>query len=260
MSDVGVDIVNAKLKIPVKGAGQQRLFSPSALRTAIGGKLSVEKGNVAVQALDGVSFSLRPGEHLGLMGHNGAGKTTLLRLLAGIYPATSGTVSIRGDVGCLINMSLGMSEDMTAIACVKYFANFVASRRLDWQDLLEDIAEFTELGDFMNMPLRTYSAGMRTRLIAGLVTADRHDVLIMDEAIGAGDAAFQSRFQKRLTGFLDDAKILILASHSVELLRQYCTVGMVLSHGKMEFVGPINEAIDRHFGEYVYLNDEPKDL
>lgn len=244
-----VTVENVSLNIPVFMPGQMRLFRKTNLGFTVGGRIERSEKRVFVHALSDLSFRLGPGDHLGLLGHNGAGKTTLLKLLAGIYPPTRGTVRIDGSIGCLINVSIGMTEDMTGYECVRYYAQVVAAGARPWREIADEVAEFTELGDFMAMPIRTYSAGMRTRLAAAIITCERHDILLLDELIGAGDAGFQAKFKSRLEDFIEYASILVLASHSSDLLRQYCKYGLVMNKGQAAFLGPIEQAIAFHEGE-----------
>jgi ABC-2 type transport system ATP-binding protein/lipopolysaccharide transport system ATP-binding protein len=245
---VHIELDRVSLNIPVS-LGQRRLFRKSTLTSAVGGRLTAQKDTIVVDALNDVSIKLSRGEHLGLIGHNGAGKSTLLKLIAGIYPPSRGNVQVEGSIGCLINMNLGMSEDMSGYEYVRYFASILSKNQMDWEDLAKDVADFTELGDFMEMPIRTYSLGMRTRLAAALITAEKHDILLIDEGIGAGDAKFQAKFRSRLTNFLEQAQMLVIASHSMDLLLKYCTKGLILNKGSVEYLGPIQDALERQFGK-----------
>ncbi|HZP76268.1 MAG TPA: ABC transporter ATP-binding protein [Pseudolabrys sp.] len=231
------------MNIPVFMPGQQRFLRPSNLLPKIGGRISSENGKISVNALKKVTLDLNERENLALIGHNGAGKSTLLKVIAGIYPPSTGKVDVVGSVGCLLELGLGMSEDMTGLECVRYRAAVFANNLSDWRLIAEEIAEFTELGDYMQMPIRTYSSGMRARLAAALTTAWPRDILIIDEGIGAGDAAFQSRFSARLNRFMEQARLLIMASHDPGLLELYCTRGAVMEHGEIKFHGDLADAL-----------------
>lgn len=244
MDAVSVDLEDVSLNIPVFMPGQQRLIRKSALVSKIGGRIDTSRGNVCVEALRHVTFSLKERENLALIGHNGAGKSTLLKVIADIYPVSSGTVAVKGQIGCLLSMGLGMTDDMTGLECVKHQCVIIQQHLGDWRDVAEDIAEFTELGPYMNMPIRTYSNGMRARLAAALATAWQKDILLVDEGIGAGDAAFHEKFQARVTRFMEQARLLIAASHSTELLRRYCRTGLVMEHGNITFHGDLDEALE----------------
>jgi ABC-type polysaccharide/polyol phosphate transport system ATPase subunit len=244
MTDCSVSLRHLQLSIPVFPANQQRLFRKPAFLTSVGGHLDRQKGKVYVQALRNVSFEVRRGEHLALIGHNGAGKTTLLKTIAGIYPPTEGEVVTRGSIGCLFDIGAGMAPEMTALEYVRLYHMVHSTPSESWEKLVEDITEFTELGNFLEMPIRTYSEGMRTRLTAGLATAWQRDILLVDEGIGAADAAFQDKFERRVNRLLKSAGLLVIASHAVKLLRQYCTRGLVLQHGEVRMIGELEEALD----------------
>ena len=221
-----------------------RLIRKPSFLSPVGGNLENRAGKVYVQALRDVSFELRHGEHLALIGHNGAGKTTLLKLIAGVYPPSAGEVVIEGTIGALFNMGIGQSPEMTGHEYIKFYHAIFSTPADDRNELIADIVNFTELDQFLDLPIRTYSDGMRTRLMAALATAWRRDIFLLDEGIGAGDAAFQSKFSRRVNTLLESAGLLIIASHSPDLLRKYCTRGLVLKHGEVRMIGGLEEALD----------------
>jgi ABC-2 type transport system ATP-binding protein len=237
-------VKNVDLSIPLMGPGRNRLLQSSLIKAAVGGKFNQQNGKVHVQALRNVSFELQEGDHLGLIGHNGAGKTTLLKVLAGIYPPSSGEVAVRGSVGCLFDVDAGITPEMTGYECIKLQHLIFGDPRQDWQDLAEEVASFTELGHFLELPIRTYSAGMRARLVAAIATAWRRDILLIDEGIGAGDQSFQDKFSRRVNELLESAGLLVIASHTAELLRKYCTKAIVLVHGEVRKSGTLDEALE----------------
>lgn len=232
------------LYIPTFLPGQQRLLRRPAFVSSIGAPVSERRGKFHVHALKNISCDIVGGRNLGLLGHNGAGKTSLLRVMAGIYPPSSGTVSTRGSIGCLIEMSTGLSAEMTGYEVIRHQMLMNDADQGEWQAITEEISEFTELGSYLDLPTRTYSNGMRARLVAALATAWPRDILLVDEGLGAGDDKFHTKFAERLERYLGDAKLLILASHNLALLRQYCTHGLVLSRGETVFYGSIEDAVD----------------
>jgi ABC-type polysaccharide/polyol phosphate transport system ATPase subunit len=230
------------LDIPVEGVGSRSLKA-ALVGGLTGGLLNRNRGgNLAVQALSDLSFTIRKGERVALLGHNGAGKSTLLRLLSDVYAPTRGRIRRQGQVAPLINKSFWVDTDLSGrhAARAQYLLNCNTIEGFD--AFLEELVAFTELADFIHLPIRTYSDGMRTRLQFGLLTAFRHQALALDEGIGAGDQWFLSRARQRLAQFLGEVGTLILASHSIELLSQFCTRGLVLEHGRLEFDGPLHEA------------------
>lgn len=209
-----------------------------------GGLLSrSRKGDIAVRALDGLTFTIRRGERVALLGHNGAGKSTLLRLISDVYRPSRGRIRRHGMVVPLINKSVWVDTDLSGRHAAK--AHYLLNRNTidGFEEFLAELVSFTQLADFIHLPLRTYSDGMRTRLQFGLLTAFRHEALALDEGIGAGDQWFLSRAEERLSQFLGEVGTLILASHSNQLLATFCSRGIVLQHGRITFDGPIDEAV-----------------
>lgn len=237
-----VSLRDVYLSIPVITPGQARLLRKPSFWSSVGGDLNRSHGKLHVDALKGISFDLTHGQKLALLGHNGAGKTSLLRLVAGIYPPTRGTVETRGMIGCLLDGGpSAISGDLTGREYIKYHC-LMYGRGTPWQEIEKDIEAFTELGDFLDLPMRTYSAGMASRLMAALATAWHQDILLIDEGIGAGDMAFQKKFEDRLGNYLSQAGILIFASHDLNMLRTYCSLGLVVKHGEAQYYGGFDDA------------------
>lgn len=243
MTDIRIRLNDARLNIPVFSPNQQRLLRKPFKSSSVGGTMTRDKGKIYVNALSGISLDITSGEHLALIGHNGAGKSTLLRLIAGIYPPTSGTVEVSGSIGCLFEVGLGVTPEMTGYESIRIQHLIHGDYGTDWREVATEIAEFTDLGEYLNLPLRTYSAGMRARLIAAMATAWPRDIMLIDEGIGAGDISFQAKFATRLESFLSKAGLLVIASHATELLRQYCTRGIVLDHGQVKMIGSLDDAL-----------------
>ncbi len=199
----------------------------------LGGKIAGTGRNRHVTALDGVSFSLASGDRLGLVGPNGAGKTTLLKLLYGIYSPTSGSVQIKGRVDALFNITLGFRPEATGRR------NIVLRGLINgWpmkliEERMEEIIAFSELGEFIDMPMKSYSQGMAARLAFSVATCLEPEILLMDEWIGAGDQAFQQKAKQRMQEIAEKAGIIVLASHSQNLLRNTCTKILELRDGKI---------------------------
>lgn len=243
MQDVHIRLTEVGLNIPVFAPNQQRLLRKPSFLTSVGGTLAKQNGKLSVQALRGVSFDVKVGEHIALIGHNGAGKSTLLRVIAGIYPPSSGTVDVSGNIGCLFEVGIGVTPEMTGLESIRLQHLIHGDRETDWKETAEDIAEFTDLGEYLQLPLRTYSSGMRARLIAAMATAWPREIMLIDEGIGAGDQAFQQKFTQRLEKFLSSAGLLVIASHAQDLLKRYCNKGMVLVHGETRMLGSLGDAL-----------------
>ena len=215
----------------------------------VGGQIDTgQTGRMVIKALDGLSFDIHEGDRIGLLGHNGSGKTTLLRTLAGIYEPASGALRTSGRVSPLFDLQLGMDQDATGIENIRMRGIMLGFTGQQIKDAFEDIADFTELGDYLYMPIRTYSQGMLLRLGFAISTAITPEILILDEMIGAGDAAFLDRANLRLKDFLAKAGILVIASHNVEMLRQWCNRGMLLERGKLIAYGPIEKVLIQYAG------------
>jgi ABC-2 type transport system ATP-binding protein/lipopolysaccharide transport system ATP-binding protein len=228
-----------------------RSLRKELFNASIGGVLRKDKADrVSVQALDRVSMRVEEGDRLGIVGHNGAGKSTLLRAMAGIYEPVSGRIQVSGKVAPLFNILIGIDMDSTGYENVLARALFLDMTREEMESHMDDIMAFTDLGNYLNMPIRTYSTGMLVRLAFAIATCANADILLMDEIIGAGDAAFQKRAEARLSAFIERAGTLVIASHSAEILRAMCKTGIVLHHGKLEFSGSIDDTI-QYYNDHI---------
>jgi ABC-type polysaccharide/polyol phosphate transport system ATPase subunit len=219
----------------------------TAGKLGVGGQIGAgATGRVVIKALDGVSFDFHEGDRVGLLGHNGSGKTTLLRTIAGIYEPAGGVMRTSGRVVPLFDLQLGMDTDATGIENIWMRGRLLNLTTQQIKDALDDIAAFTELREYLYMPIRAYSTGMLLRLAFAISTAITPDILILDEMIGAGDAGFIDRANARLKSFLARTGILVIASHSLGMLRQWCNKGMLLESGKLVAFGPLEEVIKRY--------------
>ena len=196
-----------------------------------------------VHALKGISFEASDGDRIGLIGHNGSGKSTLLRALAGIYLPTRGTLVTEGKRGSLFNVSAGLDSDATGDENIRLLGVSAGMSLRQVAACRDDIVAFADLGDAINRPVRTYSAGMQLRLAFGVSTALPADILRIDEVIGVGAARFQHRATERIGRLMGQAKVLVIASHSEGVLRDNCNRGIVFDQGTIAFNGPIAEAL-----------------
>lgn len=186
-----------------------------------------------IVALRGIDLRIGPGERLAIVGHNGAGKSTLLKTIAGVYPPDAGTVAVRGRIRSLFDLSLGFEPDATGLENIRYRSLLMGEPPAAIAAKTEAIASFADLGDFIDLPVRCYSAGMRVRLAFAISTAFGADLLLLDEVIGAGDAAFRDRAAARIRSLIDGARALVLASHDVGTVRTLCTRAIELRHGEI---------------------------
>lgn len=189
---------------------------------------------VTVEALNGVSFNISNGDRVGLIGHNGAGKTTLLRTIAGIFTPVSGSIEVEGNVVTIIEPSAGMDFELSGYENIYRLCLLQGVPRRDIPAIIPDIEIFTELGDFLGAPVRTYSAGMITRLMFAIATSQTPEILLLDEMLGAGDARFQEKAAERIDTFLEKASIVVLASHSRELIKKYANRFFLLDQGTLK--------------------------
>ena len=215
----------------------------------VGGNVAANARKVVViEALRGIDLHLQDGDRLALVGHNGAGKSTLLRLLSGIYEPTRGQALVNGRVAPVFDLGVGMDPEISGLENIIVRGLFLGMSRKQMEARVDDIAEFTELGNFLHMPLRTYSTGMRVRLALGVVTSIDPEILLLDEGIGAVDAAFLERAKGRLKDLVDRAGLLVFASHSDDLLEQLCTSALWMEHGTIRQQGPLREVLDAYKG------------
>src|SRR5258708_1291312 len=224
---------NIVVQFPIYG-GRSRSLKHTFVRAATGGLLARGAASrVVVRALNGLSFHFAEGDRIGIVGPNGSGKTTLLRVIAGAYEPISGTINVVGKVATMLAITLGMDPEATGYENIFLRAAVMGFKSSQVAPLADEIAEFSELGDYIHMPLRTYSSGMAMRLAFAVSTSVAADILIMDEWLSAGDAAFAVKAQARLNSLVDRAKILVLASHDANLIRKNCNKIMRLDHGEM---------------------------
>lgn len=224
---------NLVVEFPVYGI-KSRSLKNTLIKTATGGALAKNTADrIIVRALDGIDLDFKEGDRIGIVGHNGSGKSTLLRTIAGIYEPISGHIDVRGKVTTMLNLWLGMDSDATGYENIQLRGLLMGLRKNEIARLVEDIAEFSELGDYLEMPMRTYSSGMAMRLAFAISTTVTTDILLMDEWLSVGDREFSEKAQKRLLDYIDRAKILVLASHDPFLLKAVCNKVIRLEHGKI---------------------------
>ncbi len=211
-----------------------RSLKKKVLHLSTGGIIGNDAGNhPVVCALNSLDFTLKDGDRVGLVGHNGSGKTTLLRVLSGIYAPTRGSLRMTGRTASLLDVSTGVDPDATGFENIYLRGIMNGFRPSRIRDKIDEIADFTELGEYLNLPVRTYSSGMMLRLTFAISTSIDADILIMDEWLSVGDANFQEKAAKRLKALVDNASILVLASHSPDLIENVCNRKIQLDHGKI---------------------------
>lgn len=197
-----------------------------------------------IHALKGLTLEIKQGERVGLIGHNGAGKSTFLKMLAGLYPISAGHADVRGTIRSLFDISLGFEPDATGRENILYRGLLLGLTPSFMRSIEHEIVAFADLGEFIDYPIRAYSAGMQVRLAFAISTAVGGDILLLDEVIGAGDAEFMTKARDRITKLVDDAEIVILASHDFLTIKSICTRGILFDRGRILFDGPVSDAVE----------------
>jgi homopolymeric O-antigen transport system ATP-binding protein len=243
-----VRIADASVRIPVYEANALRLLRmPSFGRAKVGASNVSHAGALfMIHALSNIDIELEEGDRVCIIGHNGAGKTTLLRLVAGIYPPSSGRVEVEGKIIALLGQNLAPNPDATGYENIKLIAKLYDWPKERLPEYIRDIEEFTELGEYLSLPARIYSAGMHARLSFAMATIQVPDVLLIDESIGAGDAHFQEKARARTEQFIGRAKIMMMASHALDFCRAMCNKALVIANGRRVFFGDIEEGLSRY--------------
>lgn len=234
-----IDINNLTVEFPIYEL-HTRSLKRQLVRISTGGKLSNENSIITVKALDDISLCMQQGDRIGLVGHNGAGKSTLLKVISKIYEPSYGSINIQGKVSALHDITLGMNHESTGYENIVMRGILAGLKRKEIKQKIEEIAAFTELGDYLSMPVRTYSSGMSLRLAFAIATSIEPDILVLDEVVGTGDSAFLEKAQQRMNQMIEKANIVLLASHSPAIIQQFCNKVLALEAGKVAYFGDID--------------------
>ncbi len=203
----------------------------------------VGRERMQVRALQNVSFKIDEGQRVGIIGHNGAGKSTLLRLLAGIYPPSSGERLVEGHISSLFDIALGFEGEASGWENIGFRSYLQGETPTTIKDKIQPIAEFSELGDFLKMPVRYYSAGMAVRLAFSIATAIEPEILLVDEVLSVGDMAFQDKARRRMYEMMSKAKIIVMVSHDLSSIKKLCDQVIWMEHGTVREIGPASAVI-----------------
>lgn len=245
-TDTSIRVESVTVDFPIHSENMRSIKNQFIYR-GTGGRVGRHSGNrLTVRALDDVSLSLEHGDRVGVMGYNGAGKTTLLRVMAGVYEPVRGRVWRKGRTASLLNVSLGIDEDATGYENIMTRGLLLGLSPAEVGKRAAEIAEFTELGDYLAMPAHTYSAGMRLRLGFAVCTCFEPEILLMDEWLSVGDRRFMEKCSRRLEEFLERSGILVLASQNGQLLQRICTKGVLLDAGRIKATGSIGEVLKNY--------------
>lgn len=228
-----IDSRSVTVEFPIY-ENSHRSLKKKVLNLTTGGKIGSDAGkHPVVRALDQITFTFEHGERVGLTGHNGSGKTTLLRVLSGVYAPVHGSLDVRGKIASLLDVSMGLDPDATGFENIYLRGIMDGLKPSVIRDKIDDIADFTELDEYLNLPVRTYSSGMMLRLAFAISTSVEADILIMDEWLSVGDAQFSAKAAARLEKLVSKAGILVIASHDPKLIERVCTRRIHLEHGKI---------------------------
>lgn len=212
---------------------------------------------VKVPALRDISIQFREGERIGIVGHNGGGKSTLLKVLAGIYPPTRGRRTVEGHISSIFEIALGFEMDASGWENISYRGYLQGETPKTLRSKLQPIAEFSELGHFLDMPVRYYSAGMLVRLAFSIATAIDPQILLVDEVLSVGDMAFQQKARQRMTEMMAKAQIIVVVSHDMDSLAKLCDRGIWMDHGRIRMTGPMGAVIDAYKASVIRPGDQP---
>ena len=246
LSAANISLEDVSVSFPLYHGGSRSLKKNLLFRGS-GGRIGTDASQrIVVEALRNISLTLGVGDRLALIGSNGAGKTTLLRVMAGIYEPIAGKVTVRGRISPMFDISLGIDHELTGYDNIRLRGLILGMTPDEIETKLPEIAEFTGLDDYLEMPVRTYSAGMMLRLTFAVATCFEPEVLLMDEWIVAGDASFINQARQRIAKFIDKAAVLVLASHDLATCQQWCNKAVWLDQGRIKAFGAIDEVIQAY--------------
>lgn len=234
---VSIKARNVSVVFPMVGSdalhGKRLRKQTGRSGSQLGGTIILEDNRPAgVLALDRLNLVARPGDRIGLFGPNGSGKSTALRVLGGIYPPTAGTIEVNGNVSAMFSLNLGINQEATGLENIELKGILHGLRKREIKDLIPEIIEFSELGDFIHLPMKTYSSGMRMRLLFSIASAFRPDILLLDEWISTGDKKFRRKVAQRMESILDETPIVIVASHDHKRISTWANKIIQMKRGR----------------------------
>ncbi len=250
-----VKIQNVHLDFPIYDYESRSLRNKIKSYKKIKKNLITNTGqnNQIIKALKNVSFNFSHGDRIGLLGPNGSGKTTLLKLIAGIYFPTSGSIERYGDISCMLDIGFGFEQDATGYENIilSNITRGLTKRKID--TIIAEIADFSGLGEFLDMPIRTYSSGMQARLAFSSAIASSPDILLIDEFFSTGDIEFSKKSKKKVLEMMDNSSILVFASHDLDLIQKICNKAVYMKNGEVCFLGNTKDTIDCYKEKYNKL-------
>lgn len=239
-----IDLRSIFVEFPIFNVSS-RSFKKHFLQLTSGGRI-VKNANehVLVKALNDITVSFKHGERIGLIGRNGSGKSTLLRLLATIYEPTRGDIKISGKISPMLDFVSGVEAEFTGYENIYTRGILLGLSSKEIKQQIESIAELTGLGDYLSMPVRTYSSGMKIRLAFAISTSIKPEILLIDEVFGAGDNDFMNKARERMISLLDQSSIVVMATHAEPLIREFCNKALLLENGSIKFFGDVDQALE----------------
>jgi len=231
---VSIILKDVSVAFPIYNSSNRSL-KKKIISAATGGKIAGDASNkVLIKSLNNINLSFKKGDRVGLLGHNGAGKSTLLRVLSGVYVPSSGTLDVQGRIVSLLDISVGMDGEFTGFENIMLRGILLGLSPQQIAEKIDEIAEFSELGEYLNMPMRTYSSGMNLRLAFSIITSFPADIILMDEWLSVGDADFNQKASKRLEEMLEKSSILVIATHDKGIVDRLCNKVITLEHGEIK--------------------------
>lgn len=228
---------NVSVQYPIYNSRSMSLRN-HLVRISTGGRIESEAGHIQiVTALKSVCFEIKHGDAVALIGHNGAGKSTMLRTMAGVYMPVDGTITRQGRVATMLDLGAGMDPELSGYENITRMSMLLGLNRAQIKENVAEIESFTQLGNFLELPVRTYSSGMATRLMFAVATSTKPDILLVDEVFGTGDAEFQIKARERMEALIRAVGIFVFASHNNNMVRQYCNRFFFLEHGHVREIG-----------------------
>jgi ABC-type polysaccharide/polyol phosphate transport system ATPase subunit len=248
-ANVEMTLERVSVSFPIYSGGSRSLKKRLLFRGS-GGQLARDAGHrISIEALRNVSLEIKAGDRVALVGSNGAGKTTMLRVMAGIYEPVDGVVRSRGLISPIFDIGLGIDNEISGYDNIRLRGLILGLNAREIEERMEDIVEFTELGDYLDIPVRAYSSGMMTRLTFAVSTCFAPEILLLDEWIMAGDAAFLAKAQRRIEAFIEKTSIVVLASHNNEICRRWCNKAVWLERGEIKAQGETESILNDYSRE-----------
>jgi ABC-type polysaccharide/polyol phosphate transport system ATPase subunit len=238
-----INLKSVSVSFPVYNVNA-RSIKKHFLRVATGGTVVENEKHVIINALNDITLSLQHGDQVALLGHNGAGKSTFLRLLATIYEPTRGSIDIEGSISATLNLMSGIETELTGYENIVLHGTILGLTRDEITQKTNEIAEASGLGDYLAMPVRTYSSGMMVRLAFAISTSVKPDILLIDEVFANGDEDFMNIMSHKMQDLIGRSSIMVMASHFDHLLKAFCNKGLFLEQGQVKFFGPLDEALE----------------